>query len=257
MDELEQAVDEYLKIIGASCPRLFFALHENPEAVWGEIMKMESAYAVLEKACSGHQDKSATAGEIMTLVEALRSRLAKGLRDYEDFAAFRQCVLAIQSCASRRRNSSADNLSRSDHSLKICVFYCSNNLDAGQLTGLGKTVDKDTIKTIGLPCSGKVDVPYLIKAVETGADGVAIVACNKTECRHFEGSLRAYKRVQAVESLLEEIGFSPGRMTVVECTKGRVERACDEIKLFIEHVRSLPPSGDPNSATNKQESMVA
>ena len=53
------------------------------------------------------------------------------------------------------------------------------------------------IKTISLPCSGKVDIPYLLKAFETGADGVAIVTCKKNECRHFEGNLRAHKRAEA------------------------------------------------------------
>jgi len=257
MNELDQAVDDYLSAIGASCPRLLFALNESPEAVWGEIMKMESVYSVFEKACSGLQDKLATATEIVTLVQALHSRMARGLRDYEDFAAIRQCVSAIQSCANQMRNSFGENLSRSNCGMKICVFYCSNNLDAGQLAELGHGVDQDTVKIIGLPCSGKVDVPYLIKAVETGADAVAVVACKKTECRHFEGSSRACKRVAAVESLLEEIGFSPGRMTVVECAKGHAGQACFEIKLFIEHIRSLPPSGSPSAATNRQERMVA
>ena len=74
------------------------------------------------------------------------------------------------------------------------------------MADLGEDVGGATVKTIGLPCSGKVDVPYLLKALETGADGVVIVACKKKECRHLEGSLRAHKRAEAVESLLEEIG---------------------------------------------------
>ena len=256
MSEFDQAIDEYSRAIGASCPRLFLALHESPEAVWGEIIKMESACTVFEKACSNLQNQPAAAGEIMTLVEALHSRMAKGLTDDEEFAAFRQCVLDIQRCASRMRNSAVENVWRSSNNLNICVFYCPNNFDASQLSGACKSVDHDTVKMIGLPCSGKVDVPYLVKAVETGADGVAVVACKKTECRHFEGSPRACKRVAAVESLLEEIGFSPGRMTVVECGKGRAGHAGDEIKLFIEHVRSLPPSGFSSSPTNKQECTV-
>ena len=257
MREFDQAIDEFSRAIGASCQRLILALHESPEAVWGQIMRMELAGCVFEKACSGLQDQSTAAGEIMTLVEALHSRMARGLKDHEEVAAIRQCVSAIQSCANQLRNPSGENLSRSGSRMKICVFYCSNNLDAGELAGLAHAVDHDTVKTIGLPCSGKVDVPYLVKAMETGADGVAVVACKKAECRHFEGSPRAYKRVAAVESLLEEIGFSPGRMTVVECAKDHAGKACDEIKLFIEHVRSLPPPSAPGSAMNKQEYMVA
>ncbi len=257
MNKLDQAVDEYLRAIGASCPRLLFALHESPEAVWGEIMRMESAYYAFEKACSGLQDKSAAACEIMTLIEALRVQMAKGLIDYEEFAAFRQGVSVIQRYANRLRNSFGEESPGSNRRLKTCVFYCSNNLDAGRLADLGEEVGGDTVKTISLPCSGKVDVPYLLKALETGADGVVIVACKKKECRHFEGSQRAHKRAEAVESLLEEIGLGAGRMAVIECAQGSAGQVCDEIKQFIGRVRSLPRGRTPSDAMNKQERMLA
>ena len=136
--------------------------------------------------------------------------------------------------------------------LKTYVFYCSNNLAADQFASLCHGLEGDTIKTIGLPCSGKVDVPYLMKAFETGADGVAIVTCPKNECRHFEGNLRAHKRAEAVESLLEEIGMTAGRMAVFECGKQDTEQLMGEIKQFINKVRNLPPA-----RVNKQESTVA
>jgi len=258
MNKLDQTFVEYLWDIGMSCPRLLFALQESQEAVWSEIIKMESACHAFETACSGLQDKSAAADEVMTLVGALRGQIAKdGLMDYEEFAAFRQCVSAIQSCANRLRNSLGEKGIRRNHHLKTYVFYCSNNLDAGRLAGLGEALGEDTVKTIGLPCSGKVDVPYLIKALETGADGVVVVACKKNECRNFEGSLRAHKRAAAVESLLEEIGFGAGRMAVLECAEGGAGQVCEEIKEFIKQVRSLPPAGTPNGAVNKQECVVA
>ena len=139
-----------------------------------------------------------------------------------------------------------------NRALKTYVFYCSNNLAADQFAGLCHSPEGDTIKTIGLPCSGKVDVPYLMKAFETGADGVAVVTCKKDECRHFEGNLRAHKRAEAVESLLEEIGMAAGRMAVFECGKQDAGQVMGEIKQFINKVRNLPPA-----RVNKQESTVA
>ncbi len=141
--------------------------------------------------------------------------------------------------------------------LKTYVFFCSNNLAADQFAGLTRDLAGDTIKTIGLPCSGKVDVPYLIKAFETGADGVAIVTCPKNECRHFEGNRRAHKRAEAVESLLEEIGISGGRMAVFECGSKGAGQVLGEIKQFIERVRNLPPTPARSTAANKLESTVA
>jgi len=151
----------------------------------------------------------------------------------------------------------SDGLAKNKRRLKTCVFYCSNNLDAGRVAGPWGDLGGDTLKTIGLPCSGKVDVPYLVKALETGMDGVVIVACKKKECRHFEGSLRAHKRAQAVESLLEEIGFGAGRMAVIECAAGGAQQACNEIKQFIEQVRRQPLYLNPSGAMNTQERMVA
>jgi coenzyme F420-reducing hydrogenase delta subunit len=279
MSQLDQTVDENLRAIEASCPRLLFALHTTLEAVWGEIMKMESACGGLEKVWSAGDDESAAVREIITLVEALRGQMAKdGLMGAGELAACRQVVSALQRCMNRLRNPGqlspplrarggegdakdrpavSDGLAKNNRRLKTCVFYCSNNLDAGRLAASWGDPGGDTVKTIGLPCSGKVDVPYLIKALETGMDDVVIVACKTNGCRHFEGSLRAHKRAQAVESLLDEIGFGAGRITVIECAEGGAQQACNEIKQFVEQVRRLPLNPTSGGAMNTQERMVA
>jgi coenzyme F420-reducing hydrogenase delta subunit len=150
-------------------------------------------------------------------------------------------------------------MSMNNRALKTYVFFCSNNLDADQFAGLCRGLEGDVVKTISLPCSGKVDVPYLIKAFETGADGVAIVTCPKNGCRHFEGNVRAHKRAEAVEMLLEEIGVAVGRMAVFECESGEngAGQVLGEIRRFIDQVRNLPPSRALGGAANKQETTVA
>jgi coenzyme F420-reducing hydrogenase delta subunit len=144
-----------------------------------------------------------------------------------------------------------------NRALKTYVFYCSNNLEADQFAGLCRGQEGDIVKTIGLPCSGKVDVPYLIKAFETGADGVVVVTCPKNECRNFEGNLRAHKRAEAVESLLEEIGMPAGRMAVFECGTQDIDRVLDGIRRFVDLVGNLPPGRAGSDATKKQETTVA
>jgi len=91
--------------------------------------------------------------------------------------------------------------------LKIYLFFCSNTLDADAARRYAKNQNDEQLKTISLPCSGKVDLLYLIKAFETGADGVVIVTCRKDACRYLEGNLRAVRRAEAVEALLEEVGL--------------------------------------------------
>jgi coenzyme F420-reducing hydrogenase delta subunit len=125
-----------------------------------------------------------------------------------------------------------------NQALKISVFFCSNSLDQELLAGICSEAGGITVKTIGLPCSGKVDVSYLMKAFETGADGAILVICKKNECRNSEGNLRAQKRAEAVESLLEEIGLGAGRMTVIEL-KDDVKQTLGEIHHFFNTIKNL------------------
>jgi coenzyme F420-reducing hydrogenase delta subunit len=133
-----------------------------------------------------------------------------------------------------------------NRTLKMYVFYCSNGIEPEQMAACIGKLEGVTVNTIGLPCSGKIDVPYLVKAFETGADGAVIVTCKQNECQHLEGNLRANKRAEAVESLLEEIGMGKGRMAVIMLKEGGVEQAIAEIRGFIEKVRNLPK---PQSST--------
>jgi F420-non-reducing hydrogenase iron-sulfur subunit len=125
-----------------------------------------------------------------------------------------------------------------NQAIKMYVFYCSNGIEPEQMAaGVGK-LDGIEVKTISLPCSGKIDIPYLVKAFETGADGAVIVTCKQNECQHLEGNLRANKRAEAVESLLEEIGMTKGRMSVIMLKDGGVEQAIEEIRSFIDRVKT-------------------
>ncbi len=98
-------------------------------------------------------------------------------------------------------------------------------------------LDGVIIKTISLPCSGKIDIPYLVKAFETGANGAVIVTCKHSECQHLEGNLRAQKRAEAVESLLEEIGMDKGHIAVIMLKDDGVEGVKKELKNFVESIK--------------------
>jgi len=98
------------------------------------------------------------------------------------------------------------------------------------------------LRTISLPCSGKVNVPYLVKAFEAEADGVALVTCRHDECRHLEGNLRASKRAEAVDSLLEEIGLGRGRIIVIQFKEGGMKQVVDELSQFCNSLMNMRPA---------------
>jgi coenzyme F420-reducing hydrogenase delta subunit len=127
----------------------------------------------------------------------------------------------------------------SNQALKIDLLCCSSSFDPDELVrSFGK--DNNGLKVIPLPCSGKVDILYLTKAFETGADGVAVVICKKGDCRYLEGNLRAAKRVEAVDTLLDEIGLGRGRMAIIQVGDGGIEQVIREVQDFRKKIEAAP-----------------
>ena len=69
-----------------------------------------------------------------------------------------------------------------------------------------------SIKIIRVPCTGKIDILHILRAFEKGADGVYCVGCIEGECHYNSGNLRARKRVEQAQKLLEAIGVGGERV---------------------------------------------
>ncbi len=132
--------------------------------------------------------------------------------------------------------------------MKLYVYCCSTSVDTDELTRRLSGYGSSEIKVLSLPCSGKVNVLYLIKAFETGADGAIVVTCKKGECLYLEGNLRARKRAEAVETLLDEIGLGKGRITVIQTVEGDTEQLISEIEEFKTVIKSLSSREKKTSA---------
>jgi coenzyme F420-reducing hydrogenase delta subunit len=134
------------------------------------------------------------------------------------------------------------------HIPKIYIFHCATSYDQEELLK-SYSPQAIEIKMVSLPCSGKLDILYLTKAFDTGADGAAILICKEGECHYMEGNMRARKRVQAVDELLEEAGLGKGRTKIIQMGDKGIAGALHEledfllrIKTMVENAPSLPTS---------------
>lgn len=105
----------------------------------------------------------------------------------------------------------------------------------------------DELKPISMPCSGKLDILYLTKAFDTGADGVVIMMCKEGECRYMEGNIRARRRAQAVDELLQEAGLGKGRTKVIQIDDEGIEGVIHKLEDFRLQIKMMvqgtPASG--------------
>jgi coenzyme F420-reducing hydrogenase delta subunit len=95
---------------------------------------------------------------------------------------------------------------------------------------------------IRLPCTGKVDVRYLLNAFEEGADGVYVVACPIGNCHHVHGNERAVKRIEFTKKLLDEVGIGGERLDIVFTTGGMGATFANAAKRMTERVKKLGPN---------------
>ena len=98
------------------------------------------------------------------------------------------------------------------------------------------------IKIIRVPCTGKVDVRHLLRAVQQGADGAYCVGCLEGACHYNEGNLRARERVEYVKTLLEEVGLEGDRVRMYNLTSGEGPTFAAYAKEMTEHIKALGPN---------------
>jgi coenzyme F420-reducing hydrogenase delta subunit len=123
--------------------------------------------------------------------------------------------------------------------INISLFYCSNSLSSEEIHSCTSKIENVQLNTISLPCSGRVNLLYLLKAIETGSDGVILLTCKIGECKYLQGNLRAQKRIEAVDDLLDESGFGRGCIKCVPLQdEDKMEMLVNEISNFAMHLKT-------------------
>jgi F420-non-reducing hydrogenase iron-sulfur subunit len=117
-----------------------------------------------------------------------------------------------------------------------CAYMAADTAGALRLTYPAGT------KIVKLPCTGKVDVEYILEAFEQGADGVCVVACPLGNCHHVGGNVRATKRVAYVKKLLDEIGLGSGRLGIYYMSGGQGHAFAEAAREMTEKVKKLGPN---------------
>jgi coenzyme F420-reducing hydrogenase delta subunit len=134
---------------------------------------------------------------------------------------------------------------------EVVVLYCQHGIcDEAMGSAWSQEVDGLSVRAMMMPCSSKIEVPYVVKILESGADAVEIVACPEKSCKMLTGSLRAEKRVEYIRKLLEKIGYSPERVGISR----KLSQKPDElIKIARARADAVRPLGaNPMKTGEKQ-----
>jgi coenzyme F420-reducing hydrogenase delta subunit len=120
-----------------------------------------------------------------------------------------------------------------------CI-YCGSM--AADTAGALRVSYPANVKLFRFPCTGKVDVEYILKAFEEGADGVYIVACSIGNCHHVHGNVRATRRLDYASQLLAQVGIESERLGIFYMSGSQATGFAHAAAQMTERVRRLGPS---------------
>jgi len=130
-----------------------------------------------------------------------------------------------------------------DFEPEIIVFachYCA--YAAADLAGSMRLQYPSNIRMIKLPCTGKLEVIHLLRAIEAGADGVYAAGCLEGECHYLKGNLWARQRIGQVKRLLAEVGLEPERVEMYNMSSAQGAEFARVATEFTDRIKQLGPN---------------
>ena len=98
------------------------------------------------------------------------------------------------------------------------------------------------VRVIQLPCSGRVDILHLLRSFEDGVDGVYVAGCMEGDCHFLTGNLKARRKVEYVQKVLESLGIEPERIEMYNMSSAQGPRFAEVANEFTQRIKELGPS---------------
>ncbi len=136
---------------------------------------------------------------------------------------------------------------------KIVAFLCNWCSYAGaDLAGVSRNQYPPNIRVIRVPCSGRVNPLFILRALRQGADGVLVSGCHPGDCHYLSGNYYARRKFALLKSLLDYMGVEPGRVQFSWVSASEGIRFAQVVKEVTESVRALGPRQKLVKANGKE-----
>jgi F420-non-reducing hydrogenase iron-sulfur subunit len=130
-----------------------------------------------------------------------------------------------------------------EYSPKVVGFLCRwCSYTGADLAGAMRLQYPPEVRIIMVPCTGKVDILYLLQAFEAGADAVFVSGCHAGDCHYVNGNLYARKRVERMKGILKEVGLEPERLEMFQVSASEGPKFAAIAREMTERASKLGPN---------------
>ena len=130
-----------------------------------------------------------------------------------------------------------------DFDPRIVAFCCDQSgYPAADMAGSLRLRIPANVEIVRVPCAGRIETLYLLKALEKGADGVLVFACYEDNCQFLRGNLRVKGRLSYAHGLMEKIGLEKERLEICHLTTNQGVIFAETLQRKKEELRRLGPN---------------
>lgn len=122
----------------------------------------------------------------------------------------------------------------------FCCNWCS--YAGADLAGTSRLDYPATVRIVRVPCSGRVNPQFVLRAFQRGADGVLVAGCHPGDCHYTTGNMFARRRMLVATRLLGYMGIEPDRFMVRWISGSEGPKFQATIREFSEKIRQLGPN---------------
>ncbi len=125
---------------------------------------------------------------------------------------------------------------------KVVGFVCNWCTYAGaDLAGVTRTQYKPNMRLVRVPCTGRVDPLFIIKAFENGADGVLISGCHPGDCHYITGNYHARRRWMFFKGLTDFLGIEEDRLQYSWVSASEANKWAKMVDEVTDKIQALGP----------------
>lgn len=127
--------------------------------------------------------------------------------------------------------------------LRIVGFLCNwCSYGGADTAGVARATQPTDLRIIRVPCSGRIDPLFIVRALLNGADGVLVSGCHPRDCHYSAGNYYARRRLEVLKQFLPVLGIDERRFEYTWVSASEGQRWQHVVTTFTDRIHKLGPA---------------
>jgi F420-non-reducing hydrogenase iron-sulfur subunit len=127
----------------------------------------------------------------------------------------------------------------------VVGFLCNWCSYAGaDLAGVSRFQYPPNLRIIRVPCSGRINSLFILKALQGGADGVLVSGCHPGDCHYQTGNYYARRRLELFSGLLTYAGIQKERVKLAWVSASEGAQFAALVTEVVEDIKKVGVNKD-------------